>query len=106
MSIGWRGRTAALPVTALASTRGGEVCFRIPVSAAPAPDARQVLASGTICFRVEGAASALPRGLTPVSEGNECRLVRAVNIIGSVDGEPAQLTAMPEGAQITMRRAE
>jgi hypothetical protein len=91
----------ALPYTATAKTWGKEVYFDLPLKTDLAPDSAAVVAPGTICFWVQGQCLALPYGATPSSDGEECRLVTAVNIIGKLDGDPNALAAIPEGASIT-----
>ncbi|MFO1352975.1 MAG: cyclophilin-like fold protein [Gammaproteobacteria bacterium] len=91
---------AALPCEAAANTWGDEVYFRVPVQAALEPDARQVVDPGTVCFWVEGQSLALPFGPTPISHGDECRLVSRVNVLGKLDGDPKLLGTIKSGALI------
>jgi len=49
---------------------------------------------------------ALPYGPTPVSEGTECRLVTAVNVIGRLAGDPNVLASIAEGDTITVEYAD
>ena len=95
---------AALPCTATANTWGEEVYFRLPVRAELEPDARQVVEKGAVCFWVEGQALALPYGPTPISKGDECRLVSKVNVLGQIEGEPRALAAVRPGASIRVER--
>ncbi|MGH8729985.1 MAG: cyclophilin-like family protein [Burkholderiales bacterium] len=67
-----------LPYESSANTWGDEVYFNVPVKAKLEADPRQVVDSGTVCFWVEGSSLALPFGPTPVSHGDECRLVAKV----------------------------
>jgi len=93
---------AALPVSAKASTWGDEVYFDLPVETELAPDARPVVDPGTICYWVQGGALALPFGPTPISQGNECRLISAVNVLGTLEGDPALLGTIRDGNTITL----
>jgi hypothetical protein len=93
---------AALPCQARASTWGEEVYFELPVKAALEPDTQQVVDPGTVCFWVEGNALALPYGRTPVSKGNECRLVTRCNVVGKVVGEARQLQGIKDGAVLRL----
>jgi len=93
---------AALPCQASASTWGEEVYFELPVKAALEPDAQQVVDPGTVCFWVEGSALALPYGRTPVSKGNECRLVTRCNVVGKIIGEARQLQGIKDGAALRL----
>ncbi len=65
------------------------------------PDARQVVDPGTVCFWVEGQSLAIPFGPTPVSQGDECRLVTEVNVVGELEDDPQLLESVSEGE--TMR---
>lgn len=96
---------AALPCESTAHIWGDEVYFSLPVRAALEADARQVVEPGTVCFWVEGSSLALPFGPTPVSKGDECRLVAKVNVLGRIEGDPRQLAAIREGDRVSVRQA-
>ena len=91
-----------LPCTSRASTWGEEVYFELPVKAHLDDHPQQVVDPGTICFWVQGSSLALPYGPTPISEGTECRLVTAVNVLGKLDGDPGALAAVKPGESITV----
>ena len=91
-----------LPCSSHAHTWGEEVYFSVPVDAELEPDAMQVVPPGTVCLWVEGSSLAIPFGPTPISEGDECRLVTAVNILGQLDGDPKLLDSVNEGDPITV----
>ena len=97
-----RALVAALPVNARAQTWGEEVYFEIPVKAALERDARQVVPPGAVCFWVEGTALALPWGRTPISEGEESKLVSPCNVLGRIDGDPRKLASVRGGDTITV----
>lgn len=94
---------AALPCESSVNTWGEEVYFSVPVTVALEADARQVVDPGTICFWVEGRSLALPFGPTPVSKGNECRLVAKVNVLGRLDGDPRVLATAADGDPISVK---
>ena len=96
----------ALPHTASASTWGEEVYFELPVRAELEDDARQVVDPGTVCFWTGGNSLALPYGPTPASQGDECRLVTEVNVIGSIKGDPRALSSVRDGIAIRVARTE
>jgi hypothetical protein len=81
------------------------VYFSVPVEAALEKDAKQVVDPGTVCFWVEGSSLALPFGPTPVSKGNECRLVARVNILGKIEGEPTLLKTVKDGDRVHVELA-
>ena len=91
---------AALPYESSASTWGDEVYFSLPVKAKLEPDARQVVDPGTVCFWVQGSSLALPFGPTPVSKGDECRLVTPCNVLGAIEGEPRRLQQVKQGTKV------
>jgi len=96
----------ALPITARANTWGEEVYFDTGVDASLEADARQVVDPGTVCFWVEGKSLALPYGPTPASQGDECRLVTDVNVLGCLEEEASVLGTVESGDEITVDRAE
>ena len=97
-----RALVSALPVNAKAQTWGEEVYFELPVRAKLEAGAQQVVPAGSVCFWVEGSSLALPWGRTPVSEGDESRLVTRCNVLGRIDGEPRQLASVRSGDSITV----
>jgi len=90
----------ALPIESRANTWGQEVYFDLPANVTLETGATDVVDPGTICYWVQGKSLALPYGPTPVSEGDECRLVTAVNQLGKLEGDPHQLAAVKNGAPI------
>ncbi len=96
---------AALPFESIASTWGEEVYFSTPLSVKLEADAREVVEPGSVCFWVQGNSLALPFGPTPVSRGDECRLVTRVNILGAVEGDPRQLAKIADGDEIRVSAA-
>lgn len=97
---------AALPCEASANTWGNEVYFELPVKATLETDAQQVVEPGTVCFWVQGNSLALPFGPTPVSKGDECRLVTRCNVLGKIEGDPRQLKKVKQGAAIRVELVE
>lgn len=89
-----------LPCSAIASVWGQEVYFKLPVTVLLEADSRQVVEPGTVCFWVQGSALALPYGPTPVSVGDECRLVTACNLLGRIEGDPRRLNNIKQGTAI------
>jgi hypothetical protein len=91
---------AALPAKSRANTWGEEVYFPLGAKAKLEADAREVVDPGTVCFWVQGSSLALPYGPTPVSHGDECRLVTRVNVLGKLDGDPRALATVRDGDAI------
>jgi hypothetical protein len=97
---------AALPCEARANTWGDEVYFEVPFKAVLESDAQQIVAPGTVCFWVQGSSLALPFGPTPVSKGDECRLVTRCNVLGKIEGDPRQLKQVKQGMTIRVELIE
>jgi len=93
----------ALPITSKAHRWGDEVYFNTGIVTKLEPDATDVVEPGTICFWVEGNSVAIPFGRTPVSVGDECRLITNVNIIGRLTDDPKILSQIHEGDEIELK---
>jgi hypothetical protein len=89
-----------LPCEASANNWGDEVYFEVPLKAVLESDAQQVVEPGTVCFWVQGSSLALPFGPTPVSKGDECRLVTRCNVLGKIEGEPRRLKQVKQGMTV------
>jgi len=100
-----RAVTAALPAKSRANTWGEEVYFTLAADAQLERDAREVVDPGTVCFWVQGGSLALPYGPTPVSRGNECRLVTKVNVLGKIEGDARKLATVRDGDAIEVTLA-
>lgn len=97
---------AVLPREASAQTWGEEVYFELPLEALLESDAQQVVEPGTVCFWVQGSSLALPFGPTPVSRGDECRLVTRCNVLGTIEGDPRRLKKVKQGVAIRVELVE
>lgn len=97
---------AALPIESEARTWGEEVYFEVPVEAELEDDARDVVEKGEIAFWVEGGAIAIGYGPTPVSRGDEIRLVTAVNVWADAEGDAAVLGDVSDGDPVSVRPAK
>jgi hypothetical protein len=91
---------AALPCESTANTWGDEVYFSVPVRADLEPNAEQVVPAGTIYFWAEGQSLAIPFGPTPISHGDECRLVTRVNVLGKLAGDSRVPESVRDGDAI------
>ena len=100
-----RALTQALPFKSHAQTWGEEVYFATPVKAKLESDARQVVEAGTACFWTEGDAIALPYGRTPISTNERPKLASRCNILGTVVGDPKQLSLVQAGESVSVEKA-
>jgi hypothetical protein len=96
----------ALPITGTANRWGDEIYFEIPVRAAQATDAREVVEAGELGYWPVGHAFCIFWGPTPASQGKEIRAASPVNIFGQLDGEPGVLGVVTGGEQIQIEREE
>lgn len=92
----------ALPYEGSANTWGDEVYFALPFDAEREADASSVVESGTVCFWLGGSALALLFGPTPVSQGDECRLISEANIMGKIVGDPKLLKSVQNGEAVRL----
>jgi uncharacterized protein len=96
---------AILPCESRINTWGEEIYFSLPLRLTLEPDARQVVDPGTVCFWVDGSALALPWGRTPVSQGDECRLISPCSILGRLRGDPTLLASARDGDTVRIEAA-
>jgi uncharacterized protein len=94
---------AALPFEAKAQIWGQEVYFTTPASAPLEHDAKDVVEPGELAFWVDGNAIAIGFGPTPISEGNEIRLVEPTNIWGRALNDVKLLDGIRHGARIDVQ---
>ena len=96
----------ALPITGSVQTWGDEIYFSIPVEAEEAADAQATVDKGAVAYWPPGDALCLFWGPTPMSRGNEIRPASPVNVLGLIDGDPAVLARVADGARITVERID
>lgn len=95
----------ALPITGRAQTWGDEIYFSIPVSAEEEADSQETVEVGAVAYWPPGSALCLFWGPTPMSAPGEIRPASAVNVMGLIDGDPAVLGQVRDGAEILVERS-
>lgn len=93
-----------LPYRSQAHVWGDEVYFKLPLSTGEDPAATEVVEPGTVCYWASGGALAIPFGPTPVSRGDECRLIEPVSVLGRIEGDARRLANIREGESIQVSR--
>jgi hypothetical protein len=96
----------ALPLRAMVNRWGEEVYFTIPVDMPAADDARSEVDVGELGYWPPGKAFCIFFGQTPASIDDRPRAASPVNPIGRLLDEPTQLSAVPDGAEITVELYE
>jgi hypothetical protein len=96
----------ALPIEGSANLWGDEIYFQIPVVAAQAADAREVVEVGTLGYWPVGYAFCIFFGLTPVSTDERPRAYSPCNILGHVVGDATRFQEVRDGETVTLSRAE
>ena len=94
----------ALPIEASGSTWGDEIYFSIPVKVPP-QDGREVVAMGDLGYWPPGSAFCIFFGPTPASRGSEIRPASAVNVFGTVTGDPEAFKKVRSGTRVRIERA-
>ena len=72
----------ACPIKSIINTWGNEIYFDTKINTIIDKTAKNIINKGEIAFWVEAASIAIGFGPTPISKGNEIRLVTNANIIG------------------------
>ncbi len=96
---------AALPLEGRANTWGDEIYFSIPVDCEP-ENGREVVDLGDLGYWPPGTAFCIFFGRTPASRGDEIRPASPVNVFGKVEGDPTVFKSVPDGAAVTLEKAE
>ena len=96
---------AALPIKGSANTWGDEIYFSIPVKAVAGPEADDAVSAGDIAYWPPGSAFCLFFGLTPASSGGVIRAASAVNVFGTIEGDPLVFKKVRSGEAISVAKA-
>lgn len=95
-----------LPLEGKTNRWGDEIYFDIPVKTGLEGDARAAVEVGELGYWPSGPAFCIFFGPTPVSIDEKPRAYSAVNVFGRIVGESSPLKSVPDGAKITVKRAE
>jgi hypothetical protein len=95
----------ALPFDSEARTWGQEIYFSAPVQSPLEKDAKDVMEPGEIAFWTDGSAIAVGFGRTPISHGDEIRLVAPTNVFADANGDVRVFAAVKAGDAVTVERA-
>jgi hypothetical protein len=95
----------ALPIKASFDTWGDEIYFAIPVTAKLDDSAKEVVELGDLGYWPTGKAFCIFFGQTPMSKPGKIIPASAVNIIGKVKGDPAQLKKVMNEQEVRLEAA-
>ena len=93
----------ALPLTVPGETWGDEIYFSIPVKA-KAENPRETVEMGDLAYWPPGSAFCIFFGPTPMSRGAEIRPASAVNVFGTIIGDPTVFKTVRSGTQVRVER--
>ena len=85
------------PIKSIVNTWGNEIYFDTKINTTIDKTAKNIINKGEIAFWVEGSSIAIGFGPTPVSKGNEIRLVTNANIIGETAENLSALSMVNSG---------
>ena len=96
----------ALPIETSFSTWGDEIYFSIPVAMELESDAQELVESGDLGYWPSGNAFCIFFGPTPISSEGEIRPASAVNMIGRIADDAAQLKERMSEKLIRLEKRE
>ena len=95
----------ALPLEGSANIWGDEIYFRIQVSQALEPDAKELVELGDLGYWPQGEAFCIFFGGTPISRPGEIRPASAVNVVGRLVDDSRQFLSVVAGTLVRVERA-
>lgn len=96
----------ALPIYGRAQTWGDEIYFSVDIDSAEEPGAKDVMDLGDIAFWPGGNAIAIGFGRTPVSRGDESRLVSPCNVWAKAIDDVRAFAAVRSGDDVAVIEAD
>ena len=94
----------ALPFQSKVNKWGEEIYFETPLNIDLDKDARSVIEYGEIAFWSAGSAIAIGYGKTPVSQGDEIRLISPANIWADCEFEKDYIYGIKEGEAVLVEK--
>ena len=94
-----------LPLEGSANIWGEEIYFRIQVSQALEPDAKELVELGDLGYWPQGEAFCIFFGVTPISGPGEIRPASAVNVVGRLVDDSRQFLSVSAGTLVRVERA-
>lgn len=95
----------ALPLRGRGNTWGDEIYFGIPVYC-ELENGQSVVNVGDLGYWPPGSAFCIFFGPTPMSTPEEIRPASPVNVVGRLEGNPAEFKQVRSGTEVVLERAE
>ena len=92
----------SIPVKSRVQTWGEEIFFNTNLKVKLEDDAKEVMKLGEIAFWTEGSAIAIGYGKTPVSAGDEIRLIGPCNVWADGDFKKSDFDDVKSGDDISL----
>ncbi|KUO67605.1 MAG: hypothetical protein APF80_12680 [Alphaproteobacteria bacterium BRH_c36] len=96
----------SLPIYGRAQTWGEEIYFTVDINSGEEPSAKDVMDLGDIAFWPGGNAIAIGFGRTPVSRGEEIRLVSPCNVWAKAIDDVRAFAAVRSGDDVAVIEAD
>ena len=92
----------SIPIKSRIQTWGEEIFFNTNIQVKIEDDAKEVMKLGEIAFWTDGSAIAIGYGKTPVSTGNEIRLIGPCNVWADGDFKKSDFDDVKPGDEISL----
>ena len=92
----------SVPIKSKIQTWGEEIFFNTNLQVKLEDDARDVMQLGELAFWTEGSAIAIGYGKTPISVGQEIRLIRPCNVWANCNFKKSDFDNIKSGDEISL----